>query len=315
MDAEAYIRRLEESNPLREPTLRSAIQALHLPSGSRGLDVGCGIGLQALLLAEAVGLAGHITGLDLSPEFLLHAEEIVNKAGLTGRISFRQGDMRDLPFGDHTFDWVWSADCVGYPAGELLPLLREMVRVARPGGSVAILAWSSQQLLPGYPLLEARLNATCSAFAPFVKGQRPEAHFARALRWFHEAGLEGLTARTFVGDVQAPLSHGVRQAMTLLFEMLWGERQPEVSPEDWSEYQRLCQPGSPDFVLNLPDYYGFFTYTLFQGKLPARRAGNVSYITPATTAPDRNVSPPIAAMATGMPSESASRPATSAPIA
>ncbi|HLF27514.1 MAG TPA: class I SAM-dependent methyltransferase [Anaerolineae bacterium] len=268
MDADAYIQRLAESNPLREPTLRSVIQALHLPSGGQGLDVGCGIGLQTLLLADAVGPSGQVTGLDLSPEFLLHAEATVHKAGLAERISFRQGDMNVLPFGDHTFDWVWSADCVGYPAGELLPLLREVARVVRPGGSLAILGWSSQQLLPGYPLLEARLNATCSGFAPFVTRQKPEAHFTRALRWFHAAGLEESTARTFAGDVQAPLGRGIPQALTALFEMLWGEQQPEVSPEDWSEYQRLCQPGSPDFVLNLPDYYAFFTYTLFRGKVP-----------------------------------------------
>src|SRR3990172_1392553 len=120
-DTDTYIQRLEESNPLREPTLRSAIQAVRLPSGSRGLDVGCGIGLQALLLAEAVGSAGHVTGLDQSPEFLLYAQKIVKKSGLAERISFREGDMSKLPFDDNTFDWVWSADCVGYPVGEVLP--------------------------------------------------------------------------------------------------------------------------------------------------------------------------------------------------
>ena len=130
-DTDTYIQRLEESNPLREPTLRSAIQAVRLPSGSRGLDVGCGIGLQALLLAEAVGSAGYVTGLDLSPEFLLYAEEIVKKSGLVERISFREGDMSKLPFDDNTFDWVWSADCVGYPVGEVLPLLKELARVGR----------------------------------------------------------------------------------------------------------------------------------------------------------------------------------------
>jgi len=55
-----YIQRLLESNPLREPTLRLAIQTLHLPQGSIGLDAGCGIGLQALLLAEEIGPAGHV---------------------------------------------------------------------------------------------------------------------------------------------------------------------------------------------------------------------------------------------------------------
>ena len=36
----------------------------------------------------------------------------------------------------------------------------------------------------------------------------------------------------------------------------------------WAEFQRLCQPDSPDFILNLPDYYAFFTYTMFYGKVP-----------------------------------------------
>jgi demethylmenaquinone methyltransferase/2-methoxy-6-polyprenyl-1,4-benzoquinol methylase len=264
-DTGAYIRRLEESKPLREPVFRSIIQALELPSGTHGLDVGCGIGLQALLLADAVGPAGYATGLDISPEFLRYAEEIVKKSGLAGRISFREGDMYRLPFDGNSFDWAWSADCVGYPAGELLPALKEIVRVVKPGGRVAILAWSSQQLLSGYPVLEAWLNAACSAYAPFFAGKRPESHFNRALGWFREAGLDEPVAQTFVGDVQAPLSNDLRIALASLFEMLWDEPQSAVSSGEWSEYQRLCRPESPDFILNLLDYYAFFTYTMFKG--------------------------------------------------
>ena len=257
-----------ESNPLREPLLRSVIQALRLPKGSRGLDAGCGIGLQALLLAEAIGPTGHVTGLDLSPAFLRYAEEVVNESDLSDRISFREGDVSKLPFDDDTFDWVWSVDSVGYPVGDLLPLLRELGRVVKPRGTVAILAWSSQCLLPGYPLLEARLNATCSAIAPYVREKRPESHFLRALEWFGKADLEETEAGTFVGDVQAPLSDDIRSALISFFQMLWGKPQPEVSQEDWAEYQRLCRPESPGFILNLSDYYAFFTYSVFRGKVP-----------------------------------------------
>ena len=264
-DTDAYPKRLEESNPLREPLLRSVVQALSLPLGSRGLDAGCGIGLQALLLAEAVGPTGQVTGLDLSPAFLRYAEKVVKESGLSDRIFFREGNVSKLPFDDDTFDWVWSADCVGYPVGDLLPVLLELKRVVRPGGTVAILAWSSQCLLPGYPLLEARLNATGSGLAPHVRGKSPESHFMRALGWFGEAGLVEAEASTFVGDAQAPLSDGVRSALLSLFQMLWGEPQPEVSQEDWTEYQRLCQPESPDFILDLPDYVAFYTYSLFRG--------------------------------------------------
>ena len=270
-DTDAYIHRLEESNPLREPVFRSIIQTLELPSWTHGLDVGCGTGHQAMLLAEAVGPAGHVTGLDISPELLRYAGGIVEKSGLAGRVTFREGDMYRLPFEDDSFDWAWSADCLGYPAGELLPALKEVARVVKPGGRVAILAWSSQLLLPGYPLLEARLNATCSAYAPFFAGVSPAAHFNRALSWFLEAGLDEPTARTFVGDIQAPLNGDVRIALASLFEMLWGQPQPTVSPADWSEYQRLCRPESPDFILDLPGYYAFFTYTMFKGRVAARR--------------------------------------------
>jgi demethylmenaquinone methyltransferase/2-methoxy-6-polyprenyl-1,4-benzoquinol methylase len=175
--------------------------------------------------------------------------------------------VRRLPFEDDSFDWVWSVDCVGCAPGEPLPLLKELARVVKPGGSVAILGWSSQQLLPGHPLLEAHLNATSAGIAPFAEAKRPEQHFLRALGCFREAGLEKPTARTFAGDVHAPLSDDIRNALMSLLHMRWRNPQSELSPEDWAEYQRLCRPGSPDFVLDLPDYYAFFTYSMFHGRV------------------------------------------------
>jgi ubiquinone/menaquinone biosynthesis C-methylase UbiE len=267
-DTDAYIQMMAVSNPLMEPTVYSAIQLLQLPSGSQGLDAGCGIGLQDLLLAEAVGPAGHVTGLDMSPEFLLHAEGIVKKSGFSEQISFREGDVSRLPFENGTFDWAWSSCCVGYSASiEPLSAVKELARVVKPGGSVAIFAWSSEKLLPGYPLLEARLNATSSGIAPFVNEKRPERHFLRALGWFRDAGLEESMVRTFAGDAYAPLSNDLRNALIALFEMRWPNVESELTQEDWSEYQRLCLPESPEFILNHPDYCAFFTCSMFCGRV------------------------------------------------
>ena len=70
-------------------------------------------------------------------------------------------------------------------------------------------------------------------------------------------------------DVQAPLAKEERAALTSFLAMLWQEPAPEAPGEDWAEYRRLCRPESPDFILGIPDYYAFFTYTMFRGRVPA----------------------------------------------
>jgi ubiquinone/menaquinone biosynthesis C-methylase UbiE len=255
-------------DPLMKPVVRSAIQALRLPPGSQGLDAGCGIGLQALSLAEAVGSSGHVAGLDIHSDFLLHAEEIVKTSGMSEQISFQQGDVYKLPFTDCAFDWVWSSNCVGYSASiRPLPALRELARVVRPGGTVAVLVWSSEKLLNGYPLLEARLNATSSGIAPFESVKKPESHFLRALGWFRDAGLVEATVQTFAGDAHAPLTDDLRDALIALIEMRWPGVKSELTQVEWSEYRRLCLPDSPEFILDRSDYYAFFTCSMFRGKV------------------------------------------------
>ena len=268
MGADTYIQRLIVSNSLREPTLHEMVSALYLPSGSRGLDAGCGVGLQCIQLAEEVGPAGHVTGLDMMKEMLVYGREMVKNAGLSDRISFREGDITNLPFEDNTFDWAWSVDCVGYGPWDTKKMLRELMRVLKPGGMLAIAAWSSEKLLPGYPQLEARLGATSAGIAPFVYGKDPSRHLHRTLGWFHELELKDCRADAFAGSAYAPLDDGVRQALKELIEMRWPDVASDLSPEDLAEYRRLCLPESPDFILNLPDYFALFTYTMFRGRLP-----------------------------------------------
>jgi ubiquinone/menaquinone biosynthesis C-methylase UbiE len=260
-----YIQKLIVSDPLMQPLYKKAIQALELPPGSRGLDVGCGIGFQCLLLAEAVSPGGHVTGLDIEPEFLTYGSEMVRKSGFMNRVTFEKGDMNALPFGDDTFDWLWSANCVGYPARDPLPMLKELSRVIKPGGKIAVLIYASQMLLPGYPMLEARLNATSAGIAPFTADMKPETHYMRILGWFHKAGLGNAVVRTFWLDIHAPLSVEMRDALAALIDMRWGTARSDMAPEDWSHFLRLTQPDSPEYILNLPDYYAFVAVSLFQG--------------------------------------------------
>jgi len=265
---ETHFEKQELSIPLRDPAIREAIQMLDLPEGSNGLDAGCGIGSHTVLLAEAVGLAGGVTGLELFADFVTHAQDQARRAGLPDRIAIRQGNVNSMPFDDESSDWAWSVDCVGQVSiGKPLDGLRELARVVRPGGRVAILGYSSQMLLPGHAALEARLNAMASATTALAEGKAPQAHFTRALGWFQAAGLEEPTARTVVCTVHAPLDDGFRRCLISLCGMLWGEMLSRMDDADRSEYLRLTDPESPDFILNEMDYYAFFTYSLFEGRV------------------------------------------------
>jgi len=262
-----YTRDLEATHLLRKSVICSAIQSFELPEGSHGLDAGCGIGLHLEMLAEAIGPGGTIVGLDISHEFLEYAKKLTRVKNRENQISFQHGNINKIPFEDNTFDWAWSVDCVGYAPGNALPALKELNRVLKPGGKLAILYWSSQQLLPGYPQLEAHLNATSPGIAPFKTGMSPVSHPFRLLSPLYNAGFADLNVHTFAGTVHGPLSEQLRNGLVALLQMRWQNSEKELSSQDQKLFQKLYDPNSPDFILNIPDYYAFFTYSLFSGKV------------------------------------------------
>ncbi|MCP5095284.1 MAG: class I SAM-dependent methyltransferase [Chloroflexi bacterium] len=88
---------------------------------------------------------GHVTGLDLSPDSLIYARDIVNKAGLSERIAFQKGNVNKLPFDDNTFDWAWSVGCVGYASIEPVGAVKELARVGKPVSSAALIPRDTEE--------------------------------------------------------------------------------------------------------------------------------------------------------------------------
>ena len=64
------------------------------------------------------------------------------------------------------------------------------------------------------------------------------------------------------------MSEEVYKALLDLFEMRWEGVEKELAKQDLEQYKRLCKPDSPDFILQHPDYYAFFTYSMFWGNIP-----------------------------------------------
>ena len=100
-------RGLPRQGPGRDTSTREALALCRgLPERSAVLDVGCGPGMQTLVLAEA--LDGPITAVDLHQEYLDALTARVEAAGLAGRIEIVAGDMNDLPFPRQSFDLIWA---------------------------------------------------------------------------------------------------------------------------------------------------------------------------------------------------------------
>ncbi len=260
-----YLHKMKAFRILKEPVIKQVLESLTLPARSKGLDVGCGDGYYTLMLVENAGPGSNVTGIDVTDPFLDQGRALSSKFNLTERVSFIKGDIEDLRFEKNTFDWVFSIDCVELFTQDPVSMCKKLAAMIKPGGSLFILNLSSQQLLPGYHVLEARLNATSSGMAPFAPGMKPDLHGLRSLGWLQNAGFVNLSAATYVRDVTSPFSDDIREGLLNLFEMRWGRNNPESSKKDQLEYKRLCRGDSPDCILDIPGYYGFFTYSLFQG--------------------------------------------------
>lgn len=273
MHENTYIKALESTGSLSEPAIRSAIKTLAPFPGSKILDVPCGTGSHAQWILEMFPKV-QVTGLDLAEEHVKYAQKKLAKEGHALSSKLCTGDINKLEFDDNTFDFVWCCDGLwpgpkemGCVAEEPYQILKNMIRVTKAGGKIAILFWSEQKLLPGYPLLEARLNATQAANVLVKPGSNPELHFMCTRAWLKKVGLTNIKTKTFAADIIPPFNDLQKEGILSLFEMFWGRAESEVSKDDWTKFKSLTNPDSNEFILKGDTYTGILTYTMFCGEV------------------------------------------------
>jgi SAM-dependent methyltransferase len=121
--------------------------------GQRVLDVCCGTGVVAVTAAR---VGARVTGLDLTPELLERAKENSQTAG--AEIDWREGDVESLPFADGAFDVVLSQfGHIFAPRPEVA--VAEMLRVLKPGGTIAFATWPPE-------LFMGRMFTVTARYAP-----------------------------------------------------------------------------------------------------------------------------------------------------
>ena len=107
-----------------------------LNPGEVVLDLGSGGGIDVLLSARRVGPTGKAYGLDMTDEMLGLANENKRKAGLEN-VEFLKGEIENIPLPDNSVDVVIS-NCVINLSADQDPVLREAIRVLKPGGRFAV---------------------------------------------------------------------------------------------------------------------------------------------------------------------------------
>lgn len=260
------------------PARRSAIAALGLPPGSHGFDAGCGSGDAWPLLLEALGPTGRITSIDIDETALDRAASRIAADDLGERVVASHGDLtRPLAFADGAFDWVWSADVL-WPdlLGEGFATIRELRRVTRPGGQIALYFGNYNRglLLPGEIFLESRLYL---AQRLQFFGDAPvatERHTEWAQGWLRAAGLVEVTVTPHCFAYAAPLPAAARGYLEPTFARL---SDPAIRPHalqagmtdaEWLRWRELADPTSARYLLDRDDYYCVRYGLLTSGRVP-----------------------------------------------
>lgn len=226
---------------------RKLIEDCHIDEGSCVLDVGSGVGITACILAGEYGC--EVVGLDLSEMMVERSRERAKRKKVEGKVEFKVGDARDLPFGQGIFDAVLCESVVAFPEDKQ-KVIHEYVRVTKPGGYVGMneVTWIDSPP----PELEEYLSRALG-----------QAKFLDADGWknlLKNSGLKEIAAAAYKTSALSQWASEVRLMDPRDYLGAWGKlfslffKSPEV--RQW--VREIIAP--PKSVFKLFEYFGFGLY-------------------------------------------------------
>jgi len=170
---------------------RQTVAALKLEPGARILDLATGTADLAIMVARREPQA-RVVGLDPSSGMLEVGREKIARSGLSDRVELVSGDAESLPFEDSSFDGV----CIAFGIRNVPDrdrALREMARVTRAGGRIAILELSEPRGGILRPFARFHIHTVVPYLGALLSGQREYHYLQRSIAAFPPA--EEFTAR------------------------------------------------------------------------------------------------------------------------
>ena len=188
------------------PLTRALIEQARIAPGQLILDVAGGAGEPSLTIAEKVGARGSVMCTDPVASMLAAAENEALALGLKN-LQFRQCTADSLPFNDDTFDGaICRLGVMFFP--DPLAGLREMLRVIKPGGNVALAVWDKSDVNPySYVVTEAVSRyGQRSPVAPSTFDGFRFAEPGKLAGILKDAGAIDVVERVLQFDIAAPIS-------------------------------------------------------------------------------------------------------------
>ena len=188
------------------PLTQALIEHAGIREGQSVLDVAGGPGEPSLTIAEIVGLSGSVTCTDAVPEMVDAARSEASRRGITN-VQFRQCTADSLPFSDNKFDVIVSRlGVMFFPDAHAA--MREMLRVAKPGGTLAFAVWHKSEVNPFCYVITSVMD---QHIAPTVADPDAPSAFrfaepGKLANVMREAGAIDVEEGIFKFDMAAPIS-------------------------------------------------------------------------------------------------------------
>jgi len=245
---------------------------LPISRSNRVLDAGCGVGGMTAVFTR---LAGSVEAIDLDEE---NIAETRRRLEGTSDVRIAVGDLTALPHDAATFDLVWCSRVIHH-VDDMLAAVKELARVTRPGGTVAIREGGFPfRVLPddigiGERWLEDRLSA--AGVGRFGRPREPEeGSVPYPFGWSQllaDAGLVDIEAKTFGFDSLSPLAED-EQAWVTHHWRRWLTREDWralLLPADIEVLEQLLDPASPHHVFRRTDLHLHAGLTVYTGRRAA----------------------------------------------
>lgn len=271
-DWDAMALQLEHKAEIQLPSLTSAAEWLRglLQRGAGGgpaagvrrvLDVGCGPGVAACLLAE-VFAAAEVVAVDASPLLLERARTRAARAGVGSRFRVLEAE---LPGGLDVLgsaDLIWTSQTVHH-LGDQQDALARLAGAVRPGGLLAVaegglpLRFLPRDLGIGRPGLQARLEAANEDWFAEMRADLPQSVSA-VEDWpamLERAGLEPAGSRTFLVDRPAPAGEQVREYLHGHLRRVRDFYADRLADDDVRTLDVLLDDSTPASIRRRPDTF------------------------------------------------------------